>query len=157
MPKLPTLTYFGQVNDNGVLTVPQKLRDEVGKAFKGMRVEITVKKKGNYRSSPQNRYYWGLLVPCVLDAFIELGNDLQAGNPEHLTLVHDFLKAKFLLNGIDVVNAQGEVETLPSSTTRCSRFEQEEYHDAIRRWAAEYLNFNIPLPNEQVEINFTTT
>jgi RNA recognition motif-containing protein len=154
MPKKPTLTYFCNVDDQGILNVPAKLRAEVGKVFKGMRVELTIKQKANYRSSPQNRYYWGLLVPCVLSALIELGNDLQEGNPEHIELVHDFLKNKFLQNGIDIVNAQGEVETLPSSTTRCSRFEQEEYHEKIRRWAAEYLNVSIPLPNEQVEFIF---
>jgi hypothetical protein len=154
MPKKPTLTYFCNVDDQGVLNVPAKLRAEVGKVFKGMRVELTIKQKANYRSSPQNRYYRGVVLPLVVMGLIDLGNDLQENNPDDLNDIHDFLKEKFLKNGIDIVNAQGEVESLPSSTRRNSKGQQEEYHEKIRRWAAEYLNVSIPLPNEQVEFIF---
>lgn len=128
------------------------MRAEIAKAFKGKRIEVAVKQRYKQRSSPQNRYYWGVLVPSVLLAFVDLGNDLQQDNQEHLDMVHDFLKRKFLTNGLEVVNAQGEVEQLPPSTTRLSTIEQEEYHETIRRWAAEFLNIVIPLPNEQLEI-----
>lgn len=67
-------------------------------------------------------------------------------------MIHGFLKDKFLHNGIEIANAHGEVEQLPPSTTRLSTIEQEEYHEDIRRWGAEYLNIVIPLPNEQLEI-----
>ena len=147
-----TLTYFGEVSEDGQISLPKRMRTEMAKAFKGKRIEVAVKQRYKQRSSPQNRYYWGVLVPSVLLAFVDLGNDLQQDNQEHLDMVHDFLKRKFLTNGLEVVNAQGEVEQLPPSTTRLSTIEQEKYHEDIRRWAAEFLNVVIPLPNEQLEI-----
>lgn len=147
-----TLTYYGEVNDTGEIRLPKRMRAEIVKAFKGKRIEVTVKQKYKQRSSPQNRYYWGVVVPSILVAFIEIGNDLQQDNPEHLEMVHGFLKDKFLHNGIEISNAHGEAEHLPPSTARLSTIEQEEYHEDIRRWAAEYLNVVIPLPNEQLEI-----
>jgi hypothetical protein len=152
-----TLSYFGEVTDTGELKLPgQKMRREIGKVFAGKRVEVTVKQKAKWRSSPQNRYYWGCLIPGVLDALIDAGNDLQQGNEEHLQMIHEFCKNKFLQNGIEIVNLEGEVEKLPPSTTRNGTIDQEEYHESIRRWAAEYLNYSIPLPNEQATIGFHT-
>lgn len=84
-------------------------------------------------------------------ALIDLGNDLKAGNREHRLIVHEFLKAKFLDNGIDIFDAEGNVERTPPSTKRNTTVEQEEYHDRIREWALEYLKTEIPLPNEQLE------
>lgn len=147
-----TLSYYGEVSEDGQISLPKRMRSEMAKAFKGKRIEVTVKQRYKQRSSPQNRYYWGVLIPSILLAFIDLGNDLQQDNPEHLEMVHGFLKDKFLHNGIEIANAQGEVEQLPPSTTRLSTIEQEEYHEDIRRWAAEFLNVVIPLPNEQLEI-----
>lgn len=147
-----TLSYFGEVDNSGQISLPKRMRVEMAKAFKGKRIEVTVKQRYKQRSSPQNRYYWGVLVPSILLAFIDLGNDLQQDNPEHLEMVHGFLKDKFLHNGIEIANAQGELEQLPPSTTRLSTIEQEEYHEDIRRWSAEFLNVVIPLPNEQLEI-----
>lgn len=147
-----TLSYYGEVSEDGQISLPKRMRAEMAKAFKGKRIEVTVKQRYKQRSSPQNRYYWGVLIPSILLAFIDLGNDLQQDNQEHLDMVHGFLKDKFLHNGIEIANAQGEVEQLPPSTTRLSTIEQEEYHEDIRRWAAEFLNVVIPLPNEQLEI-----
>lgn len=64
------------------------MRREIGKVFAGKRVEVTVKQKAKWRSSPQNRYYWGCLIPAVLDALVDAGNDLQQGNEEHLQMIH---------------------------------------------------------------------
>lgn len=147
-----TLSYFGEVSEDGQISLPKRMRAEMAKAFKGKRIEVAVKQRYKQRSSPQLRYYFGVIVRSVLLAFIDLGHDLQADNPEHAEMIHEFLKHKFLHNGIEIANAQGEVEKLPPSTTRLSTIEQEEYHEDIRRWAAEFLNVVIALPNEQLEI-----
>lgn len=146
------LNYYGQVDEQGTIKLPKKMRGEIASSFKGKRIEVTVKQKYKQRSSNQNRYYWGVVVPAILLTFIDIGNDLQQGNPEHLEMIHGFLKDKFLDNGIEICNAHGEAEKLPPSTTRLSTVEQEEYHARIIQWAAEYLNIVIPLPNEQMEI-----
>lgn len=93
-----------------------------------------------------------MVIPEVVRAFIDLGNDLQQGNKEHHEEVHEFLKRRFLDNGREVMDAEGVLYKLPPSTRICTTVEQEEYHERIRQFAAEFLNVVIPLPNEQMEI-----
>ena len=35
------------------------------KHFEGKQVEIVIKEKKKYRSSPQNAYYFGVIIPLV--------------------------------------------------------------------------------------------
>ena len=145
------LTYFCNVDKDSILHVPRRFKQEIGEKFKGQRIEITIRKKKKHRSSEQNRYYWGVVVPYILDAFIELGNDLQEGNPEHLQLIHDFLKRR-CLPARQVCDADGvEVELTPS-TTDLSTTEMMEYIERVCLFAAESLNVAIPQPNEQTRI-----
>ena len=92
-----------------------------------------------------------MVIPIILQAFIELGNNLQTGNPEHVDLIHSFLKDRFLNNGIEFTDSNGEVHKGPPSTTYCTTVEFMEYLDEIAQWAAESLNIAIPEPNEQLE------
>lgn len=147
-----TLEYYGSVSDTGEIKLPKRMRQEIAKAFPGRSIEVTVRRKRRRRSTSQNAYYWGIIVPAVLHWFIDAGNDLQAGNPAHREQVHEFLKRRFLDNGPEVADKEGVLHRLPPSTTRCTTVEQEEYHDRIRQFAAEFLGVVIPLPNEQAEI-----
>lgn len=147
-----TLEYHGRVTDSGDIELPKRMRRELSGAFRGHRIEVRVRRLRKRRSGEQNRYYWGALIPAVLRAFIDAGNDLQEANPEHRELIHEFLKGKFLDNGLEFHDADGTLHKGPPSTTRLTTVEQEEYHDRIRQFAAEYLNTSIPLPNEQAEI-----
>lgn len=145
------LTYFCNVDKDSILHVPRRFKQEIGEKFKGQRIEITIRKKKKHRSNEQNRYYWGVVVPYILDAFIELGNDLQEGNPEHLQLIHDFLKRR-CLPARQVCDAHGvEVELTPS-TADLSTTEMMEYIERVCLFAAESLNVAIPQPNEQTRI-----
>lgn len=145
------LTYFCNVDQDRVLHVPRRFKQEVGEKFRGQRIEITIRKKKKHRSSEQNRYYWGVVVPYILEAFIELGNDLQSGNPEHAQLIHDFLKRR-CLPARQVCDANHELIELTPSTTDLSTAEMMEYIDRVCLFAAESLNVDIPQPNEQTRI-----
>lgn len=147
-----TMEYTGRVTETGEIELPKRMRKEMVSAFRGHRIEVKVRRLRKRRSTNQNRYYWGVLIPAVLAAFVEAGNDLQSGNQAHHELVHEFLKNKFLDNGIEVHDADGTLHKTPPSTTRLTTTEQEDYHESIRRFAAEYLGTVIPLPNEQMEI-----
>lgn len=145
------LTYYSTVDQEGRISVPRRMQQEVGEKFRGQKVEITFRKKKKHRSNEQNKYYWAVVVPCVLDAFIELGNDLQAGNKEHIELIHDFLKRR-CLPARQVCDANGvEIELTPS-TTDLSTTEMMEYIERVCLFAAESLNVAIPQPNEQTRI-----
>lgn len=102
--------------------------------------------KTNKRSTPQNRYYFGIVVPMIRAGFIDLGHELTKDE------THEFLKARF--NSKQVVNEDtGEAIEIPQSTTRLSKTDFMEYIEKIQRFAATYLNMVIPDPNEQLTIN----
>ena len=150
MIKSPKLSYYGRVK-NGKIELPKKrFKAEVVSAFEGRRIEVIVQRKRNYRSSPQNRYYFGVVVPIILNAFIDLGHDLQSGKKAHVEMIHEFLKERFLDNGERIADANGEEIVLPPTTTKCSTVEFMEYLDRITMWAAESLHIAIPEPNEQL-------
>lgn len=48
----------------------------------------------------------------------------------------------------------GEVMTRVKSTTELSTVEFNDYTEKIRQWANEFLNLQLPLPNENAELNF---
>ena len=83
-------------------------------------VEIIVRKWKKRRTSNQNKYYWGVVVPILCDS-------LGYSNEE----MHDALKWKFLRNK--------EREKLPTvkSTSGLSTIEFNNYIDEIVRWAAQ--------------------
>ena len=124
------LQYFATVTDAGKISVPRRMEQEVGEKFKGQRIEIIFRKKKKLRSSAQNRYYWGVVIPYILEAFIELGNDLQEGSPEHTQLIHDFLKRRFLPARM-VADANSETIELAPSTAGLSTTEMMEYIDRV--------------------------
>ena len=149
--EMKELLYYSTVSDTGKISVPRRMEKEVGEKFKGQRIEIIFRKKKKHRSTEQNAYYWGVVVPYVLEAFIELGNDLQEGNPEHAQLIHDFLKRRFLPSR-KVCDANQELVELTPSTADLTTTEMMEYIERVCLFAAESLNVAIPQPNEQTRI-----
>lgn len=93
-------------------------------------VELTVKPPIKHRSSPENRYYWSVIIQMI--------SDETGASPED---VHQEMKRMFLRVG-------GEKIPITKSTTELSTTEFEDYVSKIRMWAASFLNLTIPLPNE---------
>lgn len=121
-----------------------KKLDDYNKSLPDGRYKVTVE-KSDKRSSQQNRYYWGVVIHLINQAFYDLGHELTAEE------THEFLKAKF--NHKEIVNSDtGELLQLPLSTTRLNKSEFSEYVEKIQRFAAEFLNTVIPDPGEQLEI-----
>ena len=149
--EMKELLYYSTVTDTGKISVPRRMEQEVGEKFRGQKIEIVFRKKKKIRSSGQNRYYWKVVIPYILEAFIELGNDLQEGNPEHSELIHDFLKRRCLPSR-KVCDANQELVELTASTTDLTTTEMMEYIERVCLFAAESLNVAIPEPNEQTRI-----
>ena len=98
----------------------------------GTIVNCTVRKASKIRSLPQNNYYWGVVLNYI-------GN--QTGyEPEE---VHENMKQEFLRDH-EVQNFMYHIK----STTELTTEEFEDYLEHIRRWAAQFLELYIPLPNE---------
>ena len=92
---------------------------------------LTVKRKTKARSSRQNKYYWGIIVPMIAQ---EVGYDFN-------TEAHEALKFMFLRqtkNGLTSLRSTSDLKTT----------EFEDYMTKCRKWASEFLGLYIPLPNE---------
>ena len=100
--------------------------------------------KPDKRSTQQNRYYWGLVVPLIKNRILDLGTELTSDE------THEFLKGKF--NTMELVNGDGVVENVPRSTTILNKEAFSEYIAKIQQFAAEFLNVVIPDPGQQLEI-----
>ena len=140
------LTSYGNIKD-GKLTIANRKRFAADLAtLNNCAIEITIKKR-NARSSPQNRYYWGVVVKEIQVRLNELGNDFEAET------VHDYLKDKF--NKVAVIGEGGEVlDHLGGSTTDMNKEEFMVYCDKIIEWAASFLSITIPLPNTDLQLQF---
>lgn len=153
---MTTLTYHASVETGAIQmhdSTRRKMAREVGQSFDGHDIEITIKKKKRKRSNPQNAYYWSVVIPLLIEGFVDLGNPgLQSGNAEHQNMMHEEMKRLHLDNGLEIRDVDGVMIKLPSSTKNCSTLEFMEYIQAIQKWAAECLSIDIPDPNEQREL-----
>jgi hypothetical protein len=107
--------------------------------------EVTIEKKKKKRSIQVNRYYWGVVVSSVRDAFRELGNEVDS------ELTHEFLKGRFHYTEF-IDTKTGECIKLPKTTTEMSNSEFSEYIERIKVFASEVLNIYIPDAGEQTEL-----
>lgn len=88
------------------------------------------------RSTNQNSYMWGVCIKILSDS--------TGFSKEEM---HDILKHKFLT--VEKQTKSGQVLQVTRSTASLNTSEMEEYLARIRQWAAEYLDCNIPEPNEE--------
>jgi len=143
------LTYIGHVTETGDIKLPKRIRKEVGQWLRGKAIEVIFRKQKRFRSSEQNRYYWGVVLPYALQGFIDAGNMLQY--PQDLETIHAFFKARFI-KGRTIVDANGEEHVLPPTTTDMSNSEFMDYMAQVSQFYAEYHNTANPEPGEQKEI-----
>lgn len=99
------------------------------------------------RTLPQNRYYWGLVIPMIQQGLKDMGTEV---NKEE---VHEFLKSRF--NYQEVINkGTGEYVTIPKSTAGLNKEQFSQYIEKIQQFASEFLNIVIPDPNTQMAIEY---
>ena len=110
----------------------------------GQDVQVTVK-RSRTRSSQQNRYYWGGVIPVVAAGLRELGVRMTAEQ------THDLLKYKFCKT--EIVTNDGDILETLGSTARMDTAEFSIFIEQVQQWAAEYLGIQIPDPNEQTSFD----
>jgi hypothetical protein len=97
---------------------------------------VQIEKSRQTRSLPQNKYYWGVIVPILASEFGYYKDEM-----------HELLRRKFL--AYTRVNPHtGEEELFAKSTTKLNTAEMEIYLDSIRTWALSEFSVYLPLPNE---------
>jgi hypothetical protein len=148
--------FDGKVQENELRLYEQKLFDEQVRSFNGRPVRLTLV-KGNKRSSQQNRYWWGVVIPLIMQRLIELGNDEISGIKIDEELVHYFLCDKFLdRTKLSLVNkSTGEVfeeREIPGRSSELSTLDfAESLIEPTVRWAAESLDIVIPDPENNIQ------
>ena len=116
--------------------------------FEGRSCEITVSPVKKSRSRSQNDYYWGVIIPCMQTGVEETWGDRITKEEAHF-----MLKDKLLFDE-RVVRSTGEVVRVPKHTTANSTVEQEIYHEDCRNKIEEWFGVRVPLPKEDMEIEF---
>jgi hypothetical protein len=98
--------------------------------FEDKPIEVTISRKKVNRSNEQNRYYWGVVLNLIEE---------ETGQNSHE--LHEIFRNNFLdyeENGLK----------RSKSTTELTTIEFMEYLTKIIRWAFDFLNLDIPSPNE---------
>lgn len=101
--------------------------------LEGKKIELILRQQKSQRSLNQNAYYWGVVIE-ILKTYLEgmTGDE-----------IHDALKIKFASR-----HDAGTGLTIVESTAKMNTKRFNEYFETIQRWAAEFLNCQIPAPNE---------
>lgn len=115
-------------------------------SFEGKTINIIVKVSRKRRSDAQNGYYWAVIVVIWQKIFYE-----EWGEHYSKAETHEFLK--FNCNYYEKVNERtGEIIRISKSTCDNSTVDQEMFHDNARKLAFEMFSVEIPLPNEQINL-----
>ena len=121
------------------------------KHFNNKEVIITFSKAKKERSNQQNRFYWGIVVPLVQNGLLEATGELRSSDNIHYKiLLPMFAPVNELVN-----KDTGEIvsEKITSSEMTTTQF--MEFILEVQKWSSEFLNIDIPNPNEENLITFT--
>ena len=127
---------FGVVND-------KLFREELARLPNG-RYDIVVRKYRRSKSTPQLRWLYGQVYPLVLKGLNDAGWEFTT-----IEEVDEYCKSMF--SSREVLNRHtGEIIAVPGLKRDMTTTDMMTYVDAIRDWASEWLNINIPEPLQQL-------
>jgi hypothetical protein len=121
---------MGSVNTKRIAAFLKKRRD--------CEVVITIERRHATRSVVQNAWYWSGVL-----------GTLSTHTGYTVDEMHELMKAKFLPKKLALVDGNGVIQDdfiIGGSTTKLNKIEFGDYIEAIRQWAAETLDVNIPGP-----------
>lgn len=120
------------------------------KHFNNKEVVITFSKAKKERSNQQNRFYWGVVIPLIQNGLLEATGELRSNeNIHYKILLPMFAPVNELVN-----KDTGECITEKITSSDMSTTQFMEFILEVQKWAAEFLNIDIPNPNEETLINF---
>lgn len=123
----------GTVKDGRLFIRNRKQFDEQVRGMReGWELEVTVQRRRATRSPQANAYYWGVALQMISEYTGDEVEDLH----EHFKV--RFLPKKLHMDGDEIV--------IGGSTRSLNVNQFYEYVERIRRFAAEFLDCNIPDP-----------
>lgn len=134
---------------NGALKRNRNLIKSAIQSFEGKDIEITIERKRKNRSNSQNAYYWGCVLPLVQQGLID-----ATGETRDLNSIHYQILLPLLSVDREIVNTDtGQVINEKITSSEMTTTEFMEYILSIQKWSAEFLNINIPDPNQDIKID----
>jgi len=120
------------------------------KNFEGKNCLLTLEPIKKNRSNQQNSFYWGVVVVLVQSGLKDATGEFRtAENIHYNILLKMFAPEKELIN---IETGECITEKISSSEMTTTQF--MEYIMEIQKWASEFLNIDIPNPNEEITLNF---
>lgn len=128
-------------------------------AFSDCRVKVTVERLYKKRSTKtfkddgtegrgQNGYYHTIIVPFFIEGYFNTHGKLITHDEAHE-------KLKFNCNYSEWWNeSTGEVIHDAQSTAELTTVQFEEFTERCRQFIYEWFGMDVPLPNEQAELEF---
>lgn len=138
---MKTIERPGRITENGKLSIVNEasLMEWIN-GNKNKEIILSIELRSKKRSTPQNSYYWGVVIPLVQHAINDLGNEFSKEE------THEFLKAKFNYKEVEIT--EGHYIDVPQSTTKLDTTGFNEYIEKVQRFGSEMLNIYIPDPTK---------
>ena len=131
---------------NGSLTRNRNLIKDAIETFEGKQVVIKIEKFKKKRSTQQNRFYYGVIIPIVQNCLKEAGHIMTSES------THDLIKLKFLKETLFVNENTGEVIERIKSTTELSTSQFMDLLAEINNFTFEYFGVSLPSPNDDLTL-----
>lgn len=131
---------------NGSLTRNRNLIKDAIVTFEGKQVVIKIEKFKKKRSTQQNRFYYGVIIPIVQNCLKEAGHIMTSES------THDLIKLKFLKETLFVNETTGEVIERIKSTTELSTSQFMDLLAEINNLTFEYFGVSLPSPNDDLTL-----
>jgi hypothetical protein len=131
---------------NGTLTRNVNLIKDAIQTFEGKQIVIKIEKAKKKRSTQQNRFYYGVIIPIVQNCLKEAGHLMTNES------THDLIKLKFLKEALFVNEETGEVIERIKSTTELSTSQFMDLLAEINNFTFEYFGVTLPSPNDDLTL-----
>jgi hypothetical protein len=131
---------------NGSLTRNRNLIKDAIATFEGKQIVIKIEKAKKKRSTQQNRFYYGVIIPIVQNCLKEAGHIMTNES------THDLIKLKFLKEALFVNEETGEVIERIKSTTELSTSQFMYLLAEINNFTFEYFGVSLPSPNDDLTL-----
>jgi hypothetical protein len=131
---------------NGTLTRNTNLIKDAIQTFEGKQIVIKIEKAKKKRSTQQNRFYYGVIIPIVQNCLKEAGHIMTNES------THDLIKLKFLKEVLFVNEETGEVIERIKSTTELSTSQFMDLLAEINNFTFEYFGVSLPSPTDDLTL-----
>lgn len=131
---------------NGSLTRNRNLIKDAIATFEGKQIVIKIEKAKKKRSTQQNRFYYGVIIPIVQNCLKDAGHIMTSES------THDLIKLKFLKEALFVNEETGEVIERIKSTTELSTSQFMDLLAEINNFTFEYFGVSLPSPTDDLTL-----